>query len=128
MTDRILLVLPRNPLTDRAKATFKPVIRPLQKAVICPTGRESTTEIHALDFGELEMADESFESNSVFEHDGNPLAGEGGATTPPARRLQPDRIGLVVGCWLPSRLVVHSLGCPLPGAGDPGLVATTPPG
>ena len=123
MTNRILLVLPPNPLTDRAKATLKPVISLLQEAVICPIGLESTREIHALDFDELETTYESFESNPIFEDYGDPLAGEIGTTTPPARGLELDRIGFILGCWLLSGLVIHSPRCPLPGADDPGLVA-----
>jgi len=109
MTHRILLVLPPNLLTNiRAKTTLKAVINLLQEAIICPTGLESTREIHALDFGELERTDESFESNSVFEDYGNPLAGEVGATTPPARGLQLDRIGLILRRRLLARLVINS--------------------
>ena len=117
MAYRVLLVQPPHPLTDCAKATFKTVIGSLQEAVICPTGLESTREIHALDFGELEGTDESFESNTIFEDYGNPLASEIGPATPPARGLQLDRIGLIIGCWL-----LPGLG-PLPGADDPRLVA-----
>lgn len=41
MADRIFLVLPPNPLTDRAEATFE--------TVLCPIGLESAKEIHAFD-------------------------------------------------------------------------------
>jgi hypothetical protein len=34
MTNRILLVLPPNPITRCAKATFKPIISGLEKAII----------------------------------------------------------------------------------------------
>ena len=107
MADRILLVLPPNPLTDLAKATFEIVIGLLQKAIICPIGLESAREIHALNFGELETTDESVEGNPIFEDYGNPLACEIGTTTPPARGLQLDRIGLIFGRWLPSRSVTN---------------------
>ena len=35
MTNRILLVLPPNPIIDSAKATFEAVISALKKAIIC---------------------------------------------------------------------------------------------
>jgi len=108
MADLILLILPPNPLTDFAKATLKTVISPLQEAIIGSTGLESTREIHPLDFCELEGTDESFESNTNFEDHGNPLAGEISTTTPPARGLQLDRIGLILGCWLLSGFVINS--------------------
>ena len=108
MAHGILLVLPPSPLTDCAKATLETVISLLQEAVICPIGLESTREIHALDFGKLETTDESFESNPIFEDYREPLAGEIGPTTPPARGLQLDRIGLILGCWLLSGFVINS--------------------
>jgi len=123
MADRIFLVLPPNSLTDRAKATFKTVISPLQKAVICSTGLESTWEIHALDFGKLETTDESFECNSIFEYCGDPLAGEISTTTPPARGLELDGIGLILDRWLLSALVINSPRWPPPGTVDLELVA-----
>lgn len=83
MADRIFLVLPPNPLTDRAEATFEIVVTLLQKTLICPIGLESANEIPAFDFGELEATDESFESDSIFEYYGNPLANEFGTTMPP---------------------------------------------
>ena len=108
MAHRILLVLPPSPLTNWANATFETVVGLLQEAVICAIGLESTRKIHVLNFGELETTDESFESNPIFEDYGDPLAGEISTTTPPARGLELDRIGLILSCWLLSGLVINS--------------------
>ena len=87
MTNRILLVLPPNPIIDRTKATFETVISALEKAVICQRRPEATSKVHALDFGELEMAEESPFRDSVFEYCPDPLAGEVGTASQLARRL-----------------------------------------
>ena len=90
---------------------------------MAPSGLEPAREIHALDFGELEATDESFESNTLFEYYGNPRAGEVGTTTPSARGSQLDRIGLILGRRLHSRSVINPPCRPFPGADGPRLVA-----
>ena len=81
MAHRILLVLPPDPLAIPAKATLKPILGHLQKAVICQTRLEPSLEVHALDLGELETTKESFQGDSTLENSGNPLAGEFRTTT-----------------------------------------------
>ena len=123
MADRILLVLPPHPLTDRAKATLKIAIDLLQKPIICQTGLETTTEIHSLNLGKLETTSERSSSDTVLENCENPLAGEVGTTTPPPRGSQLDRIGFILGRWLPSRLVIDPLSLPFPFANNLGYVS-----
>ena len=112
MAYRVLLVLPPYPLTDRAKAALEDIIGLLQKPIICETQLKSTREINALDLGELETASERTQSDLMFEYYENPLAGKVSATTPLARGSQLDRIGLILGRWLPSGLGNDSLSQP----------------
>jgi len=59
MTNRILLVLPPNPLIDRTEAALEPVIISLlQKAVICHRRLEATCKVHVVDLDELEGTNE----------------------------------------------------------------------
>ena len=113
MAYRVLLVLPPYPLTDRAKATLEDIIDLLQKPIICETQLKSTREINGLDLGELETTSERTQSDLIFEYYENPPAGKVSATTPLARDLQLDTIGLVLGSWLPSGLVKYSLSQPI---------------
>jgi len=123
MAHRILLIHPPDPLIDSAKAALKPILELLQKSIICQTRLEASLELHILDLGELETTNQSFQSNSTLEDSGNPLAGEFRPATQPAQRFQLERIRLVLGCWLLSRLVIDSPGRPLPFTGNTRLVA-----
>jgi hypothetical protein len=106
MTHRILLVLPPYPLNDCAKTAHKHILSLLQKSIICPTRFEASLEVHALNFGELETTNQTFQGDPIFEDAGDPLTGEICATTQAAQRLQLDRIRLVLDRWLPSGLVM----------------------
>ena len=105
----VLLILPPYSLTDCAKATFEDIIDLLQKPIICETQIKSTREIDALDLGELETTSERTQRDLIFEYYKNPLAGKVGTTMALPRGSQLDGIRLVLGSWLPSGLVKHSL-------------------
>ena len=85
MTNRILLVLPPNPIIERTKATFETVISGLEKAIICERGPEATSKPHVVDFGERQTTEESFLCHSALEYRADPLAGEVGTATQLAR-------------------------------------------
>ena len=112
MAQRVLLVLPPYPLTDCAKAALEDIIGLLQKAIICETQIKSAREINGLDLGELETTSERTQSDPILEYYENPLAGKVGTTMPLPRSSQLDRIGLVLGRWLPSGLIKDSLSEP----------------
>jgi len=84
MAYRILLVLPPDPLTSRAKAAFKPIVGRLQKSIRCQIRLGASFEVHTLDLGELETTKESFQGDSTLEGSENPLAGKFCTTTEPA--------------------------------------------
>ena len=120
MAHCILLILP---LADRAKAALEPVLGYLQKAVICQRRLEASSEMHTLDFGELETTKESSQGDSTLKNSGNPLAGEFRTTTHPAQCFQLDRVRLVLGRWLLSGLIIDIPERPLPFTGDTELMA-----
>ena len=84
MAHSIFLVLPPDPLANRAKAALEPILGHLQKTIICQTSLEASSEIHTLDLGELEPTKESPQGDSILENSGDPLAGRFRTTTHPA--------------------------------------------
>ena len=124
MAHCILLVFP---LADRAKAALEPILGHLQKAVICQTRLEASSEMHTLNFGELETTKESSQGDSTPENSGDPLAGKFRTTTHPTQRFQLDWVRLVVGRWLLSGLIIDFPERPLPFTGNIKLVACHSP-
>ena len=120
MAHRILLILP---LADRAKAALEPALGYLQKAVICQRRLEASSEMHTLDFGELETTKESSQSDSTLENSGDPLTGKFRTTTHPTQCFQLDKVRLVLGRWLFSGLIIDIPERPLPFTRNTELVA-----
>src|SRR5258706_1895696 len=123
MAHRILLVPPPDPLANRAKAAFEPILCYLQKTIICQTRLETSLEVHTVDLGKLETTKESPQGDSILENSGNPLAGEFHTTTPPTQFSQPDRVRLVFGRWLLSGLIINFLARLLPFVSNTRLMA-----
>ena len=123
MAHCILLVLPPDPLANRAKAALEPILGHLQKTIICQRRLEASSEVHTLDLGELETTKESSQGDSTLENLGNPLAGGFRTTTHPTQCSQLDRVRLVLGRWLLSGLIINFPERLLPFVNDTGVVA-----
>jgi len=95
----------------------------LYKTVVSQKWLKATRKVHAGDLRELEWTNKGTQCDRVTEDCGDPLTRIVGTTKQLAQSLQPDRIRLVLGPWLPSRPVIDSLVLPLTCGGDPRLMA-----
>ena len=123
MAHCILLVLPPDPLANRAKAALEPILGHLQKTIICQRRLEASSEVHTLDLGELETTKESSQGDSTFENSGNPLACEFCTTTHPTQCFQLDRVRLVLDRRLLPGLIINFSARLLPFTSNTRLVA-----